>query len=132
MKHQLQAIATVLSLVNPAICGAMFQKIEAGRSSKAQLGDATKAVTAIFVILGVAALVGARVLQMFGISLDAFSVAGGHGARVDGFFDARLQACPADSRSGWSLCQRVTDSRDPVAASPGTITGVTIITGPRA
>ncbi len=76
-RTELQAIATVLSLVNPAICGALFQKIEAGRSSKTQLRDATKAATAVFVILAVAALVGARVLQMFGISLDAFSVAGG-------------------------------------------------------
>ena len=28
MKEQLQAIVTVLSLVNPAICGAMFAQIE--------------------------------------------------------------------------------------------------------
>ncbi len=32
MKAQLQAIVTVLSLVNPAICGMMFVQVEAGRS----------------------------------------------------------------------------------------------------
>ena len=43
MKEQLQAIVTVLSLVNPAICGAMFAQIEANRSRGQQLADATKA-----------------------------------------------------------------------------------------
>ena len=32
MEQQLQAIATVLSLVNPVICGAMFARIEAGQA----------------------------------------------------------------------------------------------------
>ena len=32
MKEQLQAIVTVLSLVNPAISGAMFAQIEENRS----------------------------------------------------------------------------------------------------
>jgi multiple antibiotic resistance protein len=77
MEQQLQAIATVLSLVNPLICGAMFARIEAGRAHAARLADATKAALAVLVILVVAALVGARVLQVFGVSLDAFSVAGG-------------------------------------------------------
>jgi multiple antibiotic resistance protein len=82
MEQQLQAIATVLSLVNPVICGAMFARIEAGQDRAARLADATKAGLAVLVILVVAALVGARVLQVFGVSLDAFSVAGG-GAVVD-------------------------------------------------
>src|SRR5262252_1137151 len=77
MEQQLQAMATVLSLVNPVICGAMFARIEAGQAGAARLADATKAALAVLVVLVVAALVGARVLQIFGVSLDAFSVAGG-------------------------------------------------------
>jgi multiple antibiotic resistance protein len=77
MEQHLQAIATVLSLVNPVICGAMFARIEAGQARAARLADATKAALAVLVILVVAALAGARVLQVFGVSLDAFSVAGG-------------------------------------------------------
>jgi multiple antibiotic resistance protein len=77
MQQHLQAIVTVLSLVNPLICGAMFAQIEAGQARTTQFGDATKAALAVLVILVIAALVGARVLQVFGVSLDAFSVAGG-------------------------------------------------------
>jgi hypothetical protein len=40
MQQHFQAIVTVLSLVNPLICGAMFAQIEAGRSKTiAHAGD---------------------------------------------------------------------------------------------
>jgi small neutral amino acid transporter SnatA (MarC family) len=58
MKEQLQAIVTVLSLVNPAICGAMFAQIEENRSRGQQVADAIKAVLATTVILTVSALIG--------------------------------------------------------------------------
>ena len=77
MEHQLQAIVTVLSLVNPLVCGAMFAQIEAGQDRATRLADATKAALAVLVILIIAALVGGRVLHIFGVSLAAFSVAGG-------------------------------------------------------
>ena len=77
MKEQLQAIVTVLSLVNPAICGAMFAQIEENRSRGQQVADATKAVLATTVILTVSALIGTQLLHLFGVSLDAFMVAGG-------------------------------------------------------
>jgi len=77
MKEQLQAIVTVLSLVNPAICGAMFAQIEENRSRGEQMADATKAALATTVILTVSALIGTRLLHLLGVSLDAFMVAGG-------------------------------------------------------
>ena len=77
MEQQLQAMVTVLALVNPVICGAMFAEIEAGQASATRLADATKATLAVLVILVAAALVGARLLQVFGVSLEAFSIAGG-------------------------------------------------------
>jgi multiple antibiotic resistance protein len=73
----LQAIITVLSLVNPFMCAAIFVQIEAGKSPGSQLGSATKVALAVLVILTVAALVGVKVLHLFGVSLDAFMVAGG-------------------------------------------------------
>ena len=123
MEQQLQAIATVLSLVNPLICGAMFARIEAGQASAARMADATKAALAVLVILVVAALVGARVLQIFGVSLDAFSVAGGGVLSWIGFTMLR-----ADSTADSS--KKVADEKRSItpvilfAASPGTITGV--------
>ena len=62
MKEQLQAIVTVLSLVNPAICGAMFAQIEQNRSRSQQVADATKAVLATTVILTISALIGTQLL----------------------------------------------------------------------
>jgi multiple antibiotic resistance protein len=128
MEQQLQAIATVLSLVNPMICGAMFARIEAGRDRAARLADASKAALAVFVILVVAALVGARVLQIFGVSLDAFSVAGGGVLAWIGFTMLRGNSPPAQDPSKES-----TDDKRSItplvlfAASPGTITGVITI-----
>ena len=41
------------------------------------MGSATKVALAVFVILTVAALLGVKVFHLFGVSLDAFMVAGG-------------------------------------------------------
>jgi len=124
MEQQLQAIATVLSLVNPVICGAMFARIEAGKDRGAKLADATKATLAVLVILVVAALIGARVLQVFGISLDAFSVAGGGVLSWIGISMLGAKAAPAqENKEGVGEKPSIT----PLimfAASPGTITGV--------
>src|SRR5262249_50706961 len=56
-----QAIVTVLSLVNPLVCGAMFAQLETGQASATRLVDATRAALAVLVILVIATLVGARV-----------------------------------------------------------------------
>ena len=125
MEHQLQAIVTVLSLVNPVVCGAMFAKFEAGQARGARLADATKAALAVLVILVIAALVGARVLQIFGVSMDAFSVAGGAVLSLIGFTMLRGNSAPAQDNSKDGASEK--PSITPIilfAASPGTITGV--------
>jgi multiple antibiotic resistance protein len=125
MEQHLQAIATVLSLVNPMICGAMFARLEAGRDRATQRADATKATLAVLVILVAAALVGAWVLRIFGVSLDAFSVAGGGILAWIGFTMLRAHSAPAGDSSKESADGN--QSITPIilfAASPGTITGV--------
>ncbi|RUQ31254.1 MAG: MarC family protein [Candidatus Competibacteraceae bacterium] len=127
MKEQLQAIVTVLSLVNPAICGMLFAQAEVGRSYGNLLLDATKAALSIFVILVAAALAGTRVLDLFGVSLDAFMVAGGGVLAWMGFSMLSGQASMSGSPSAPS---DPTPSLTPLilfAASPGTITGVITI-----
>ena len=124
MKEQLQAIVTVLSLVNPAICGAMFAQIEQNCSRSQQVADATKAVLATTVILTISALIGTQLLHLFGVSLDAFMVAGGGVLAWMGFSMLSGQVTSpksqnAPSNSGASLTPLVL-----FAASPGTITGV--------
>jgi multiple antibiotic resistance protein len=118
----LQAIITVLSLVNPFMCAAIFAQIEAGKSPGAQLSSATKAALAVLVILTVAALVGVKVLHLFGVSLDAFMVAGGVLAWL-GF--SMLRGLPPGPPS--AAKPDANPSLTPLilfAASPGTITGV--------
>jgi multiple antibiotic resistance protein len=69
------------------------------------------------VILALAALFGVRILKLFGISLDIFSIAGGGVLVWMGF--AMLKGSSAGSPSGSSLTPLIL-----FAASPGTITGV--------
>jgi multiple antibiotic resistance protein len=125
MQDILQAIVTVLTLVNPAICAATFMRIETGRSPAEQLADATKAAMAILIILVMAALFGERLLSIFGISLDAFMVAGGAVLAWIGF--SMLRGPGNESKGQGDTTENGSPSLTPLilfAASPGTITGV--------
>ena len=125
MEQQLQAIVTVLSLVNPLICGVMFAQIEVGQTRAIRITDATKAALAVLVILLVAALAGARVLQIFGVSLDAFSIASGGVLTWIGFSMLRGNSPQANTPLKKGAAEK--RSLTPLilfAASPGTITGV--------
>jgi multiple antibiotic resistance protein len=124
MKEQLQAIVTVLSLVNPAICAAMFAQAAAGRSLGEKMTDATKAGVAILVILSVAALIGTQLLHLFGVSLDAFMVAGGGVLAWMGFSMLSRQPDAPDPAADDSSSTQSLTPLIMFAASPGTITGV--------
>lgn len=125
----MQAILTVISLVNPVICAAIFSKFAQGRSGRARDREATKAVVTVMVILSLAALVGAQLLKAFGISLAAFQVSGGIVLVWMGFIMLRGNSSPTSSSD--SPTDNETPSAAPslsplilFAASPGTITGV--------
>jgi multiple antibiotic resistance protein len=124
MNLHTQAIVTVLSLMNPVVCALMFQRIGAERSRKQRLAGASKAALAMLVVLELAALAGAKVLNIFGISLDIFSVAGGGVLLWMGF--SMLRGASGSS-AGHSKSSTDEPSLTPLilfAASPGTITGV--------
>jgi len=123
VEQYLQAVVTVLSLVNPVICGAIFSEADAGQPFRTQFVDATKAALAVLVILLLSAFFGAAVLKQFGVSLDAFRVAGGGVLAWMGF--GMLTGKSPAPGSG----EHQTDEPSIVplvlfAASPGTITGV--------
>jgi multiple antibiotic resistance protein len=125
----LQAILTVLSLVNPVICAAIFAKITHGEPQGARVAKASKAILAIIVILSLAALGGAQLLRVFGISLQAFQVAGGMVLVWMGFLMLRGNASPTSktNSSAGEDAQKGGVTLSPLilfAASPGTITGV--------
>ena len=118
MELYLQAFVTVVALINPVVCGMIFEGGESSRSHAQRLADATTAAAAIFVILEISALGGAAVLKIFGISLDAFSLAGGGVLVWMGFSMLRGSTAPSGDGSP-SLTPLIL-----FAASPGTITGV--------
>ena len=125
MQDHLQAIITVLTLINPLMCAAIFAGIESGRPRGPQLADATKAALAVLVILVLAALFGQRLLGVFGVSLDAFMVAGGGVLAWIGF--GMLRGAPTGSQPTGDGAASENRSLTPLilfAASPGTITGV--------
>jgi multiple antibiotic resistance protein len=127
LKEHIQAVVTVLSLVNPAICGMLFAQAEPGISRGKQLVDATKAAAAILAILAAAALAGTKVLHLFGVSLDAFMVAGGGVLAWMGFSMLSGETSASGSSAAPSGSQPSLTPLILFAASPGTITGVITI-----
>ena len=121
----IQAAVTLLSLINPVVCALMLSQIGAGQSSASRAASATKASIAVLVILILFALIGAKLLKVFGISLDVFQVAGGLVLAWMGFSMVRAstgqasQATPVKGRQAQSLTPLIL-----FAASPGTITGI--------
>jgi multiple antibiotic resistance protein len=124
LKEQVQAIVTILSLVNPAICGMLFAQAVAGCPRGSQIVDATKAALAIMVILVIAAVAGTNVLHLFGVSLDAFMVAGGGVLSWMGFSMLSGNTSASASSGSSSNSKPSLTALILFAASPGTITGV--------
>ncbi|MBK1650277.1 MarC family protein [Rhabdochromatium marinum] len=124
LTDHLQAIVTVLSVVNPAICGLLLAQVEATKTQPKPLADATRAALVILAILVFVALFGMRLLQLFGVSLNAFLVAGGGVLAWMGFSMLSGQNATSSSAEPATVAEA---SLAPVilfAASPGTITAV--------
>ena len=128
MKEHIQAIVTILALVNPVMCMAIFsncvENVAKGEKEKGVL----KAVAAIGTVLLIAAIGGTAILGIFGISLNAFACAGG-GILVwigVGMLKSTQEGASAGAaqvaNSGASLAPLIL-----FAASPGTIMGVITI-----
>lgn len=127
MSQHLQAIATLLSLVNPAVCAMIFSAAVAGHSRGQAVRSATGAMLTVAAVLVIAAFAGSPLLRVFGISLDAFSVAGGGVLVFIGL--SMLQgsgspSAPSDSADAPPNVGKLVL----FAASPGTITGIITLT----
>jgi len=123
-----QAIVTVLAVINPVVCGSIFLTLTPKLAPAQQRRAALRVALSILAILVGSALIGLRVLGIFGISLDVFRIVGGLIIAYMGFdmLSGRQsvgQASPTDD-----------DAEQPnplgqlimFAAGPGTIT--TIVT----
>jgi multiple antibiotic resistance protein len=125
--HQMvQAIVTVLAVINPVVCGSIFLTLTPKLGLPQRRWAAVKVALNILVILATSALIGLKVLSIFNISLDAFRIVGGMIIAYMGFdmLSGRhsvAQAPPAegDADAGGSLAPLIM-----FAAGPGTITAV--------
>lgn len=75
--HLVQFVTSLVALLNPLADFALFLSLTSGRSRTEQRGIAVQAAIAIAVIMVTTIWLGNPILTGFGISIDAFSVAGG-------------------------------------------------------
>jgi multiple antibiotic resistance protein len=121
-----QAIVTVLAVINPVICGTIFSGLTSNFASTQKRWAAIKVALAILIILIASALIGLKVLSIFGIPLDVFRIVGGMIVAYMGFDMLRGhqtvgQTSPADEDAA------APNSLAPLimfAAGPGTITAI--------
>lgn len=121
MNPYVQATVTVLAVVNPVVCGAILVKIVAGQPRADRIKAATKAALIVLVILVGTAFAGQFVLDVFGISMEAFRIVGGAIIAYIGF-----QMLGGGSHSDDDQSGGISDLSTLVmfAASPGTISTV--------
>ena len=75
--HLIQFVTSLLALLNPLADFALFLSLTSGRSRSEQRGIAVQAAIAIAVIMVTVLWLGNPILTGFGISIEAFSAAGG-------------------------------------------------------
>jgi multiple antibiotic resistance protein len=126
LHNAVQAIVTVLAVINPVVCGSIFLTLTPKLSPSEKRRAAVKVALTVLIILVASALIGLKVLAIFGISLDVFRIVGGLIIAYMGFDMLRGhqtvgQASPADGDTvaSSSLAPLVM-----FAAGPGTITAV--------
>jgi len=125
--HQiLQAIVTVLAVINPVVCGSLFLNLTPNLTAPERQRAAAKVALNILIILIGSALVGLKVLSIFGISLDVFRVVGGMIIAYMGFDMLRGShtVAQAPPESGDANIQGSLVPLLMIAAGPGTITAV--------
>src|SRR5215831_4452681 len=125
LHDMVQAIETVLAVINPVVCGSIFLTLTPELAPAQKRAAAVKVALSILIILVASALIGLRVLSIFGISLDVFGIVGGMIVAYMGFDMLRGhqtvgQASPTDDGApATSLAPLIM-----FAAGPGTITAV--------
>ena len=125
--HQtVQAIVTVLAVINPVVCGSIFLMLTQQLDSDKRRRAAINVALSILAILVASALIGLKVLSIFGISLEVFRIVGGMIIAYMGLDMLRGrslvgQAPPSENplNTGGSLAPLIM-----FAAGPGTITAV--------
>ncbi|WP_027184641.1 MarC family protein [Desulfovibrio inopinatus] len=127
MKEYTQAVVTILALINPLVCTEIFTRIAGHLPRKDRIKEAVKATAAIGIVLFASSFFGMAILSAFGVSIIAFSCAGG-GILV--WIGASMLIPKSNDTTNIPSTEHKSVSLTPLilfAASPGTITAVITI-----
>jgi multiple antibiotic resistance protein len=124
--QMVQAIVTVLAVINPVVCGSIFLTLTSKLTPAQKRLAAIKVASSILIILVVSALIGLKILSIFSISLDAFRIVGGMIIAYMGFdmLSGRHTVGQAPPPNGDADAQSSLAPLIMFAAGPGTITTV--------
>ena len=130
------AIATLLVVADPVFLSALFLGITNGMSAQQRREVAVRGSIIAFCILLAAGLGGAKLLELLGISLSAFRIAGGLlllSSAAEMVFDRRSQRLQAAAEQAISVDHVKNIAAFPLAiplmAGPGAITAMILLAG---
>lgn len=130
------AIATLLVVSDPIFMSALFLGLTADMTAEQRKEVAARGAIIAFCILLVAGLGGAKLLDLLGISLSAFRIAGGLlllSAAAEMVFDRRSQRQQDIAKTAITIDHVRNIAAFPLAiplmAGPGTITATMLIAG---
>jgi multiple antibiotic resistance protein len=129
----LLCFTSLLAIINPLSAAPMFLALTAGYSRGQRRRTLRNAVVTAFCVMLVFALVGGAILRLFGITLDAFRIAGGvifFGIGMD-MLQARRnrgKTTEEEEREGMTRTEvGITPLGIPMITGPGAITTVMVL-----
>ncbi len=130
------ALATLLIVADPLLLSALFLAVTHGMSDRERREVALRGSLIALGILVAAGLGGAKLLELLGISLSAFRIAGGLlllSSAVEMVFDRRSQRLQATADTAVSVDHVKNIAAFPLAiplmAGPGAITAMILLAG---
>lgn len=136
MDQIIGALTTMIVMYDPGGMAAIFLGITSGMNGKQRIQVAIRSCVLAFVILVIFALLGAKILQVLGISLDAFRIAGGmllFWIAFEMLFEKRQEKRESTAETAITKDHIVNIAVFPMAipliAGPGAISAVILLTG---
>ena len=129
----LLCLTSLLAIINPLSATPMYLALTEGYTPEHRRRTIRNAVLTAFLVLVVFALLGARIFQVFGITLDAFRIAGGlifFGIGLDMLQAKRSRVKTTEEEERDALTKSevgVTPLGIPMITGPGAITTVMVL-----
>ncbi len=131
----LLCLTSLLAIINPLSATPMYLALTDGATPEHRRRTVRSAVLTAFVVLAVFALLGGTIFQLFGITLNAFRIAGGiifFGIGIDMLQAkrSRVKATEEEEREGMEKEDvGITPLGIPMITGPGAITTVMVLMG---